>query len=252
MFTPEQRARIRDRLIELARDDDRIVGAAITGSGSHGADDEWSDVDLFFGVREGLDHVAVLENWTAMLYRDFGALHHFEERAEPAVYHAVLLADCLEIDLGFTPAAHFGARRPTFHLLFGEPVSLEHVMPPNVDHEAGLAWHHVLHARSAIERGKRWQAEYWIGALRDHALAIACVRLGLPAVYAKGVDSLPREVTAPFEGALIGSLEGEELRRALRAAARGFLEELARSLPELEDRLAAPIVELADLETSGR
>ncbi len=35
------------------------------------------------------------------------------------------------------------------------------------------AWHHALHARASIGRGRLWQAEYWIGAVRDLVLALA-------------------------------------------------------------------------------
>ena len=44
-------------------------------------------------------------------------------------------------------------------------------------HTAGLGWHHVLHARSCIERGKVWQAEYWISAVRDYTITLACLAL---------------------------------------------------------------------------
>jgi predicted nucleotidyltransferase len=50
MFTEGHRHRVRARLIERARLDDRITGAAITGSAARDAEDRWSDIDLFFGV----------------------------------------------------------------------------------------------------------------------------------------------------------------------------------------------------------
>lgn len=53
VFTVEERERVRTWLLEKARADPRITGAAVTGSASHGAEDRWSDVDLFFGVAEG-------------------------------------------------------------------------------------------------------------------------------------------------------------------------------------------------------
>jgi len=82
----------------------------------------------------------------------------------------------------------------------------------------GLSWHHTLHARVCIERDRPWQAEYWISGLRDHALTLACLRLGLPAAYAKGADAVPREVTAGLEAALVRSLAKDDLWRALEIA----------------------------------
>jgi hypothetical protein len=50
MFTPEERACLRSSLLELARNDQRITGAAITGSAAASREDRWSDVDLAFVV----------------------------------------------------------------------------------------------------------------------------------------------------------------------------------------------------------
>jgi hypothetical protein len=111
----------------------------------------------------------------------------------------------------------------------------------------GLAWHHVLHARSWIERRRPWQAEYCISGIRDQTLALACLRLGEPAAYAKGADALPAAVTARLEDALVRSLAPEELGRALRAAATGLLAELSRTDPVQAGRLERPIAELAGL-----
>jgi predicted nucleotidyltransferase len=38
---------VRTRLIARARRDARITGAAVTGSATRGAEDRWSDIDLF-------------------------------------------------------------------------------------------------------------------------------------------------------------------------------------------------------------
>ena len=50
VFTAEERDRTRARLLERARADRRITGAALTGSAAHDAQDRWSDIDLFEGV----------------------------------------------------------------------------------------------------------------------------------------------------------------------------------------------------------
>ena len=58
---------------------------------------------------------------------------------------------------------------------------------------AGRVWHHALHARACIERGRHWQAAApWISALRDQVLTLACLRpSGYPASYAGGAHLLP-------------------------------------------------------------
>ena len=80
-------------------------------------------------------------------------------------------------------------------------------------------------ARACIERGRWWQAEHSINALRDNALAIACLGRGLPARFGRGHDDLPTEVLARFEKARIASLGRADLMEALRVAVDGLLSE---------------------------
>jgi len=244
MFTVEWRHNVREQLLRRAREDERIVGAALTGSGARGAEDRWSDVDLFFGVSPMTAVAETLGDWTDHLYRDLGALHHFDLHAGPAVYRAFLLDGLLEIDLGFTPATSFGPRGDgEFRVLFGDAVP-RRPNPADPDHLAGLTWHHVLHARVAIERGNVWQAEYWISALRDNVLTLACHRLGESVAYAKGADRLPGSVTGPLREALVRELRRDELYRALRAVTWALVDELRVSVPEAAASLEAALVEL--------
>jgi hypothetical protein len=252
MFTVDRRRRVREQLIERAREDERIAGVAVTGSAARGAEDRWSDVDLFLGVAEGVPVREVVGDWSAYVYGVLGAVHHFDLEAGPATYRAFLLEGLLEIDLGFTPAAEFGPLGDgDFRVVFGEAVERR---PGSADpgHLIGLAWHHVLRARVCVERGALWQAEYWVSALRDHILALACLRLGHPAAYAKGADRLPPEVTAPVREALVRSLDAAELSRALGAAARALLGELRETDAEAAGTLEGPLLELVPAASRDR
>jgi hypothetical protein len=128
--------------------------------------------------------------------------------------------------------------------VFGDPAPRQPRVT-DADHLIGLAWHHVLHARIYIERGAPWQAEYWISAVRDETLALACLRLGLPAAYAKGSDTLPTDVTEPVLDALVRSLDEDELSRALRAATRALIGELRLTDAAVAARLSQPLLAMA-------
>jgi len=175
------------------------------------------------------------------MYREHQALHHVDVVVGASVYRVFLLANTLQVDLAFSPAEEFGARAPTFRLLFGKSVDMRHVPPPAAAQLIGMAWLHALHARSCIERGRTWQAEYMISGVRDHALALACLRHNLPAVQGRGMDRLPREVKVRFEGALVRTLEPNELRRAFAAAIDGLLNEVQHADHDLATRLEAPL-----------
>jgi len=238
---------VRRQLLGLAEQDPRITGAAVTGSAADGREDRWSDIDLFFGVADQAALDEVVADWSGYIHGELGALHHFDLKVPAATYRAFLLSSCLEVDLGFTTADRFGPAGPHFRAIFGKAAQPSPAPLPDPGHLIGLAWHHVLHARSSIERGKPWQAEYWISGIRDQTLALACLRLGAPVHYAKGADALPVAVTGELEGALVRSLELEELRRALRVAATRLLLELIATDAVQARRLERAIRELADL-----
>jgi len=98
----------------------RLSGAAITGSGSTGQEDRWSDVDLAFGIAEADELSEVLADWTAYMYRRHLALHHVDVTMGAWLYRVFLLPSTLQIDLAFAPAAEFRPLASTFRLVFGK------------------------------------------------------------------------------------------------------------------------------------
>ncbi|MGC4869305.1 hypothetical protein ACLQ3B_28135 [Micromonospora sp. DT53] len=243
MFSAEERDLIRQRLLHLAEQDPAVVAAAITGSHATDDEDRWSDIDLAFAVSGPLD--AVMHRWTRQMYQDFAAVHHWDLRAGSAIYRVFLLPHCLEVDLAFSPEAEFGPRGPSWRLIFGQSMPPQTAPPSGPDEMAGLAWHHALHARISIERGRYWQAEHWIGAMRSQTIALACQRLGHPTSYAKGAHLLPADISGPLETTLVRSTDETELRRALLAAATVLAAELTRTDPHLAGRLRPILTELA-------
>lgn len=226
MFTAEQRDHVRQRVLALAQSDPRTIAGALTGSMALGVGDRWSDIDVAFGVAEGITPEAVLDDWTAVLAREWGVLHHFDLRYSSSIYRVFLLPSGLEVDVAATPAEDFGARGPTFRALFGPTHQLAARPQPNASSLIGLCWHHVLHARAYIERHKPWQAEYWISEMRHHILELACLRLGENALEGRGFDRLPSHVREPLAEALVRSLTEAELRRALAVATTCLIAEL--------------------------
>jgi len=252
MFTPEERTRLRDALVARARADERVTGAALTGSASRDAEDRWSDIDLAVGVAAGADLGQVMADWTGVLYRDHGALDHLDLVSGAVAYRVFLLASTLQVDIAFAPEDEFGPQAPTFRLLFGRVGDRVPAAAGSAEAAAGrtaeligMAWLYALHARSSLARGRVWQAEYMISGVRDHVLALACVRYGVPAVQGRGMDQLPAEVTAGFCTALVRSVEGPELERAFRAVTESLIAEIGLADAGLAGRLAGVLRELA-------
>jgi hypothetical protein len=246
MFTPAERDELRTALIAAARADERITGAALTGSAAVGNEDRWSDIDLAFGFAAGTDLGAAIADWTAVMYSDHGAVGQVDIISGAVTYRVFLLASTLQVDLAFAPAADFGAVAPTFRLLFGTAVQRPQSAPPAATELIGLAWLYGLHARSSIARGRGGQAEYMISGVRDYVLALACLRHGVPAVQGRGLHLLPADVTGPLAGALVRSVDAAELTRAFGVITEALVIEIRYVDAALAGRLAGPLRELVN------
>ncbi len=247
MFTVEQRDAVRDRVLSLAEKDHRVIAGAAVGSLAFGGGDRFSDLDLTFGVVDDVPVAAVLDDWTRALSDEFGAVPLVDLGRGPTTYRVFLLRDLLQFDLSMTPAARFVPAGPRFRLLFGETargVPDNSARPPVAADLFGWGVIYALHSRTCIERRRVWQAEHYIGAVRDHALSLACLRLGLTAVQARGYDELPAEVLAGFDETHVGSHEPERLRGALEAAVQALLREGKAAGVPSADEVAQRVSEL--------
>jgi len=236
MFTPEERDRIERQVLEWAHADSRLVAGAVVGSRAHHPGDRFSDLDLTFAVEAGRPISEVLDDWSQRLVEQYRAVHLFDLPSGAALYRVFLLPGCLQLDLSFAPADAFGAIGPEFRLLFGN--AIEHAAPaaPDVRELFGYGVHHAVRARICIERQRYWHAEYWISGVRDYALTMACVRLGLPAHYGRGFDGLPDAIRTAAASALVRSIDRQDLLNALRSATDLLLSEavvVSVSSPEL-------------------
>ncbi|MFN2624129.1 MAG: nucleotidyltransferase domain-containing protein [Chthoniobacterales bacterium] len=243
MFAVEARDRVRERVLEMAANDDRVVAGAIVGSLALSTGDRWSDLDLTFAVNDAAPVGDVLADWTAKIVQEFDAAHLFDLAAGASIYRVFLLPGCLQFDLSFTPAAQFGATSPRFKLLFGKAVEKQHIQPTPAHELFGYAVHHVVRARICIERGRYWQAEYWISSARDYALSLACRLRNLSPFYGRSYDDLPEAVRERFLGALPVSLQRDHLLAALRVVIDGLLEEAAE-LPDTGAKIEPRLREL--------
>jgi hypothetical protein len=167
-----------------------------------------------------------------------------------------LLDNGLEVDLAFTPRPEFSVWAPV-RVAFdrtglatkaaGTPVSWSPT--PDWSGEAGFAWHDVLHACVAANRGKPWQSVYYLQRVRNRTLALASERHGFDADEFAHVDELPATDRDPLLGSLISDLAPTSILQAIDVATRALLEELQRGDPGLADRLSQPLLAYVQAST---
>jgi hypothetical protein len=256
VFTIEQRDALRERLLRLADEDERVVAGAAVGSLAVDGGDRFSDLDLTFGITDHVPVADVLKDWTRTLIDELDAVHLADLERSPTIYRVFLLPESLQFDLSMTPAAQFRPAGPRFRLLFGEtaagdvevatrPAPGLFIPTPAVAGDL-LGWGviYALHARACIERGRFWQAEHYVGAVRDHALSLACLRQELPAVQARGYDDLSTDTLARFDDTHVEALEPDALRRALAASVVALMREGAEARLPHADTVARRLADL--------
>jgi hypothetical protein len=246
VFTVEQRDALRDHVLRLAQEDQRVVAGAAVGSLAANGGDRFSDLDLTFAVGDGVTIAEVLDEWTRTLVDELDAVHLTDLERAPTIYRVFLLPDGLQFDLSMTPAAQFRPAGPRFRLLFGDtaPGEPRFATPPLARDLFGWGVIYALHARACIERGRTWQAEHYVGAVRDHALSLACLREGLPAIQARGYDDLSAQSLAQFDDAHVGALDPRALRTALAASVLALMREGTEALLPHADAVAHGLAEL--------
>ena len=244
-FTQNERSRLRSELLALATKDARLSGVAITGSAAENREDQWSDIDLAFGVADAHNVETVLSDFTAVMYDRFRALHHVDFRVAAWIYGVFFLPETLQVDLAFAPATDFSPLGPAFRLVSGKANPSQPFPAPKPKYTIGMGWLYALHARTCILRQKPWQAEYMISAVRDHALTLACLRLRLPSEHGRGMDLLPDSIKKYLAGSFVHRLDSDELWRALDIATRGLLDEVLRVDPEFATHIHDHLLQIS-------
>jgi hypothetical protein len=247
VFTVEQRDALREHLLRLAKEDERVVAGAAVGSlAVDGGGDRFSDLDLTFGIADHVPVAEVLDDWTRTLIGERDAVHLVDLERGPTIHRVFVMPDALQFDLSMTPAAQFRPAGPRFRLLFGETAAGESEVPaPSIAHDVfGWGVIYAMHARACIERGRVWQAEHYVGAVRDHALSLACLREGLPAVQARGYDNLSIQTLDRFQDAHVGAVEPGALGAALAASVLALMREGAEARLPHADAVGQRLAEL--------
>ncbi len=202
MFKVADREKLRARLVEFARRHPEVEAAALLGSAARGEEDRWSDIDLALGLAPGVDPVHAAETWTTVVEQTEPVIDHLDINASGGLYRALLLASTLQVDLSFWPHGHFPTGGSPVQVLFGQPdpplASVE--AEDDLSGHVRMSWLYALHLRSALGRGRLWQALWMLEGIRNQVIALLCVPYGLPAAEGRGVDRLPPAVLSVGTG----------------------------------------------------
>lgn len=210
------REEIRKAILERAKEDKRIVSAAIIGSYAKGTVDRWSDIDLTFGVAEDYVIEEVVRNWTEYINGNLKGIDLLDTYRGSTIYRIFILPGNLQVDLSFSPEKEFGPLNKDFVLLYGK--QYDKPQPPNqsVDNLFGWIIHHLIRTIYCLERNRLWQAEYWLSEARNYMLKIACIERGLNPDHGRGFDDLPEEILTYAHDSYIQEVRREEMLLSIK------------------------------------
>lgn len=246
MFTVEERELLRGAMIAHAEESPDIVGAALVGSAARGREDRWSDIDLVLKLAPGVDEAVVVDAWTAWMHDRADVADTLDVHTRDARYRVFLLASSLQVDVSFWPHDAFRETEDGFALIFGDANSPTRPTPPDVDGLIGMGWLYALHARSAVARGRVWQATIMLDHLRDQTIALACLSDGLDPWHGRDADRLPIGLRTALAAARAGTVTVDALSASLAALTRVFAEEVAHHDLARARRLEAPLAVMAE------
>ena len=244
IFTPDERERLRAKLVSDAQKDPNLCGAAHTGSSASSRLDRWSDIDLALCLKPDASHEGVVAEWTELLYHHHGAVAHVDVMRDPTLFRVFLLESTLQVDVAFWRAEDFVATGPNFQLIFGHARAPQPASQPNPRFLIGMTWLYALHVRSSLARGHNLQAEYMLTGMRNHVCELTCLRCGVTPEQGRGLDDLPaleRHTAATY---IPQSLESSELKRAFQSTMQALLEEVQHVDGEVSHRLSGPLNEI--------
>ena len=252
VYTVAQRVELRERLIQHARDDRRIVAAALVGSAARGDEDRWSDIDLALRLAPGETPETVADDWTDQLRSWFDVADTHDVRSGGGLYRVFLGTCSLQVDVSFFPDADFVASNgEPMSLVFGDQaLSAPARRPADWRARARLGWLYALHARSAIGRGRWWQAEIMLNDLRAETIALACIAAGVNPHDGRAAHLLGPALLAELESSRAPQLGADELGRSLGQTCSAYLRQVGALDPDFAGRLA-PALEALVGSVSG-
>jgi len=229
MFDVAHREELCGRLVEAALHDPQVDGAALLGSAARGTEDRWSDIDLALRLAPGVDPSSVADRWARQLRQEEVVIDPLDLHASGALYRVFLLASTLQVDLSFWPHGQLVTGGAPIRLLFGQA---DDTAAPRFGEDTTkhlqMTWLYALHVRSALARGRSWQAIWMLEGIRNNLISMYCLRHGLPTHEGRGVDALPSTLRAELATTLITSTDTDDLRGSFRALIDSVLTETAR------------------------
>lgn len=204
MFTEKYRESVRNEIINQVRTDPQIFSAASIGSYARNEVDQYSDIDLTFGMAESLEVNSKLNEYKGYIKKAFRGEFLFQLKQDFTLYGVFILPGCLQVDLSFTPQNEFGPKAYPFNIIFGTHTGEKSKSPHDpILEKFGLIVHHILRTKVCMERGQLEKSRHWLKEANKH---MSSYEFASPDLICFETEDLQKELLQKDLNSLIASL----------------------------------------------
>ncbi|AIQ15026.1 hypothetical protein [Paenibacillus durus] len=206
-YTPQQREHIKECIINNITKIDEVLSVISIGSGAVGFTDELSDIDLYIVIKDDCDKPNFMLRIREQIHESFEVWQSLEMINRSL--HVFLLANYLEIDIGYDHLRNVSARRKLWKIEVDKIGDIDnrmhaswnitsqfHGKTSNIDVKSRSeeistdVWHYLMHCAIAIKRGKFWRALGEMELARNMAVELCGYRTNLETKRYRSVDDL--------------------------------------------------------------
>ncbi len=237
-FSPIERDEILNRLVTALRNDNRVAGLVVVGSGAEGFEDVYSDIDLCAVTTLADDVRPAFQEWGIKIREMLPIFHSLESVRAVNVYLWVfLLENFLEIDLCFLSLDELHAKRKRWKTVFDRSGRIESIMQaswknrpgPNLEEvyrsRLSVILHYIRHAIIAAQRQQPWRAIYELEQIRNQTIELRGLRDRLETKRFRHVDQMSEDFLRNIEQTLVPGLRRIDIMNAVKAATTSFFRE---------------------------
>lgn len=246
IHSPGSREAILESIITKLKEDQRIVGAILVGSGAYDFKDKYSDIDLAVVTMEEENLEEIYYDWIEVMQNAFQIIHRFEFVVTPKILlHGFFLENFIEIDISFQPINAISAHKKNWLIIFDITGKLKEIMQESWKQEEKKnylkrftdqvdgSWYYVNQALIALARGNYWKALYQIETIRNEIVNIVSLPAKLSVKHYNNIEKLPQTLLKELESLLNLSLNKENLFSAVKKATEIYFREIAKTSKQI-------------------
>ncbi len=238
LVTPQERYDILERLVELFKADDQVIGLLLVGSGVNGFQDAYSDIDLIVVLADDRVFVSMYQALKAKIQQAFNVFYHFEQLVSTEDTTLIMMLDnFLELDIQFVKGRVLAMRDKQWLVRYDRYGDLDKRVQESFSETQMLAprriylrvveriWQPVLKCVAALNRNEIWHALHMLEQIRNETVHLAGINHRVQTSGFTDVDKLPEMFLVHLRHTIPTSTSNVAIRRALRSTVRLFFSE---------------------------